>query len=126
MTAASLDGPRLPPASGGEAKALVVLLHGYGADGHDLIALGREWQRMLPDAAFVAPHAPETCGMTAFGRQWFALDLRDPEEYWRGVQSAAPALGAFLDREIASHGVEPGAMALVGFSQGTMMALHAN
>ena len=74
---AQFDGPRLPPRSG-RAKQLVVLLHGYGADGNDLIELGAQWQDWLPDAAFVAPHAPEPCGMTSLGRQWFDLTFRDP------------------------------------------------
>jgi phospholipase/carboxylesterase len=75
-----IDGPRLPPASGNPPRQLVVLVHGYGADGNDLIALGREWQRRLPDAAFVAPHAPEPCAPGGPGFQWFELTLRDPSE----------------------------------------------
>ena len=70
--AAELDGPRLAPRSGA-ARQLVVLLHGYGADGNDLIELGRAWQPLLPYCAFVAPHAPEPCGQAPVGRQWFAL-----------------------------------------------------
>lgn len=119
-----LDGPRLAPASGGAARRLVVLLHGYGADGNDLIALGREWQRLLPDAAFIAPHAPEPCGAGPAGFQWFELSSRDPHEMWRGVNQAGPALDAFLDRELTGLGLPGTALGLVGFSQGTMMALH--
>jgi phospholipase/carboxylesterase len=103
----------------------VVFLHGYGADGNDLIEIGRQWQPWLPDAAFVAPHAPEPCGMSPMGRQWFALTFRDPHERWRGVQAARPALDAFLDAELARTGVPAANLALVGFSQGTMMSLHA-
>jgi phospholipase/carboxylesterase len=103
----------------------VVFLHGYGADGNDLIGLGRHWAGLLPDAAFVSPHAPEPCAMNPFGgRQWFALTFRDPSERWRGVQKAGPVLNAFLNAELASHGLGDDALALVGFSQGTMMALH--
>jgi phospholipase/carboxylesterase len=102
----------------------VVLLHGYGADGNDLIAIGRQWQRWLPDAAFVAPHAPEACGMAPMGRQWFALTFRDPHERWRGVRQAGPGLEAFLEAELARHSLPASKLALVGFSQGTMMALH--
>lgn len=118
-----LDGPRLPPLSG-KAKSLVVFLHGYGADGNDLIDLGREWQKLLPDTAFASPHAPEACGMSPMGRQWFALTMRDPAERWRGVNHAQPDLDAFLDEELARHSLTPDRLALVGFSQGTMMALH--
>ena len=118
-----LDGPRLEP-RGGEAKRLVVFLHGYGADGNDLIEIGRAWQNLLPDAAFVSPHAPEPCGQAPMGRQWFALTMRDPDERWRGVTKAAPVLEHFPDAELTRRQLPPSALALVGFSQGTMMALH--
>jgi phospholipase/carboxylesterase len=121
--AAELDGPRLSPRSGA-ARQLVVFLHGYGADGNDLIELGRVWQPLLPQAAFVSPHAPEPCGQMPVGRQWFALTFRDPNERWVGVNKAAPALERFIDAELARHGLPPSALALVGFSQGTMMSLH--
>jgi len=121
--AAELDGPRLEPRSGA-AKKLVVFLHGYGADGKDLIEIGRAWQQFLPDAAFVSPHAPEPCAGAPMGRQWFPLTFRDPDERWRGVNAAAPALNRFLDAELARRKLPASALALVGFSQGTMMALH--
>jgi phospholipase/carboxylesterase len=121
--AAVLDGPRLPPRSG-PARQLVVFLHGFGADGNDLIELGRVWQPLLPQAAFVSPHAPEPCAGAPTGRQWFALTFRDPNERWIGVNKAAPVLERFIDAELARHGLPPSAVALVGFSQGTMMALH--
>lgn len=120
-----LDGPRLAPASGEPAKKLVILCHGYGADGNDLIGLGSQWQTLLPDAAFVSPHAPDRCGMSPMGYQWFPISRLDPDEYWIGVQEAAPVLNAFIDQELARHGLDDSAMALVGFSQGTMMSLHA-
>ena len=121
--AAELDGPRLEPRSG-TAKKLVVFLHGYGADGNDLIEIGRQWQPLLPDAAFVSPHAPEPCAGAPMGRQWFALTFRDPDERWKGVNAAAPILNRFLDAELARRNLPAAALALVGFSQGTMMALH--
>lgn len=119
-----LDGPRLEPRNGGPARQLVVFLHGFGADGNDLIDIGRAWQSLLPQAAFVSPHAPEACAMAPVGRQWFPLTFRDPHERWTGVNAAAPVLERFLDAELARRGLPPGALALVGFSQGTMMALH--
>jgi phospholipase/carboxylesterase len=118
-----LDGPRVP-ARTGKAKHLVVFLHGYGADGNDLIGIGKQWSQLLPDAAFVSPHAPEPCGMSPMGKQWFPLTFRDPDERWRGAVQARPGLDAFLDAELARHGLDDGKLALVGFSQGTMMALH--
>jgi phospholipase/carboxylesterase len=121
--AATINGPRVD-AKSGKAKQLVVFLHGYGADGNDLIEIGRQWRGLLPDAAFVAPHAPEPCAMSPMGRQWFPLTMRDPDERWRGVVKARPILDAFLDDELAKLGVDESRLALVGFSQGTMMALH--
>src|SRR5882724_9319600 len=120
---AELDGPRLEPRSGA-ARQLVVFLHGYGADGNDLIDIGRAWQGLLPQAAFVSPHAPEPCGQAPVGRQWFPLTFRDPNERWLGVNKAAPVLERFLDAELKRRNLPPSALALVGFSQGTMMALH--
>jgi phospholipase/carboxylesterase len=121
--AAELDGPRLAPRSGA-ARQLVVFLHGYGADGNDLINIGQAWQGLMPQAAFVSPHAPEPCGMAPVGRQWFPLTFRDPNERWVGVNAAAPILNRFLDNELQRHKLPASALALVGFSQGTMMALH--
>jgi phospholipase/carboxylesterase len=100
-----------------------VFLHGYGADGNDLIGLGREWAKVLPNAAFVSPHAPEPCGQAPMGRQWFDLTFRDPTELARGVERAGPTLDAFLDEELKRLNLPPRALGLVGFSQGTMLAL---
>lgn len=120
-----IDGPRILPRSGGKPTSLVVFLHGYGADGNDLIGLADPYSQLLPDAAFVSPNAPEPCGGAPYGRQWFELTFRDPNERWRGVNKAAPTLNAFLDKELADHGLSDDRLAIVGFSQGTMMALHA-
>jgi phospholipase/carboxylesterase len=121
--ASRLDGPRLAPSAGGQAKQLVVFLHGYGADGNDLIALGREWAKALPHAAFVSPHAPEPCGMAPMGRQWFNLTFRDPSELSSGVAKAGPVVNAFIDAELERMQLSSRSLALVGFSQGAMLAL---
>ena len=118
-----IDGPRIPPASGGRAKSLIVLLHGYGADGNDLIDIGRYLAPMLPETAFVSPHAPEPCAGAPFGRQWFPLTIIDPHQLYGDVSAVAPVLDAFLNAELAQHGLSDRDLALVGFSQGTMMAL---
>jgi phospholipase/carboxylesterase len=123
-SAALLDGPRTTPHAGGKASSLVVLLHGYGADGNDLIGLARYWGPVLPHTAFASPHAPDPCGEAPGGRQWFPLARTDPEKLVAGVTGAAPALDAFLDAELAAHSLTDEALALVGFSQGGMMALH--
>lgn len=120
----TIDGPRLAPRSGRPARQLVVFLHGYGADGNDLIGIGQAWRDIMPEAAFVAPHAPEPCGEAPMGRQWFALTFRDPNERWRGVNATAPMLERFLDQELMRHALPPSQLALVGFSQGAMLALH--
>jgi phospholipase/carboxylesterase len=120
---AELDGPRLEPRPG-PARQLVVFLHGYGADGNDLIEIGRAWQGLLPGTAFVSPHAPRPCGQAPVGREWFPLTFRNPEERWTGVNQAAPILESFLDAELKLRNLPPSALALVGFSQGTMMSLH--
>jgi phospholipase/carboxylesterase len=121
--ASLLDGPRVA-AKSRTTRQLVVFLHGYGADGNDLIAIARQWQTFLPDAAFVSPHAPEPCAQAPGGRQWFTLTMRDMEERWIGVNKAGPALDAFLDAERDRYGLDDSKIALVGFSQGTMLALH--
>jgi phospholipase/carboxylesterase len=118
-----LDGPRIEPAKR-PAKSLVIFLHGYGADGNDLIDIGRLWARQLPDTAFVSPHAAEPCDEAPVGRQWFPLARTDPAKLRDGVVAAAPILDAFIDAELARYGLTDDRVVLVGFSQGTMMALH--
>lgn len=118
-----LDGPRFGPASGSTARQLVVLLHGLGADGNDLIGLAPHLAQRLPDATFVSPHAPFPCDMAPFGRQWFSLQDRTPAALDAGVRLAAPILDGFLDDELKRHGLSDDRLALLGFSQGTMTAL---
>lgn len=120
----SLDGPRRAARSGA-ADSLVVLLHGHFANGDDLIALADMMAAALPRTAFASPNAPEQMpypGPPAY--RWFELVHRDPEEYLEGTRRASPALDAFLDSELERLGLPPERLALVGFSQGTMMALH--
>jgi phospholipase/carboxylesterase len=123
MQSRDLDGPCVEPQNG-RAAALVVLCHGYGSDGNDLIALAGAWRPLMPRAAFVAPHAPERCPIAGAGFQWFALSTFTPEVVKRGVEAAAPVLERFLALELERHGLDGARLALVGFSQGAMMALH--
>lgn len=120
-----LEGPRLPPAAGGAPRQLIVLMHGVGADGNDLIGLAPYLAQALPNAAFVSPHAPFPYDMAPQGRQWFSLMDRSPARMLEGQRIATPIVNRFLDLELDRHGLSEGQMALVGFSQGTMMALHA-
>lgn len=120
----SLTGPQQPPASGGVPRQLVVLLHGVGADGSDLIGLAPYWAELLPEAEFLSPDAPFPCDMAPFGRQWFSLQDRTPAAILAGVRATAPILDAFLDDALAARGLDDRCLALVGFSQGTMMSLY--
>lgn len=124
MAATMLSGPVLGPIAGGRARQLVVLLHGVGADGNDLIQLAPYFAQVLPEAEFISPHAPFHYDMAPFGHQWFSLQDRTPQAMAAGVRLAAPILDAFLDAELLRRGLDDSALALVGFSQGTMMALH--
>ncbi len=121
-----LSGPRAI-AQSGEAKSLVILLHGYGADGNDLIGLAGPLGGKLADTEFVSPNAPEPCRMSPMGRQWFPISYLDgstEEEMREGMARAVVALDAFIDAEIARSGLPADKVALMGFSQGTMMSLH--
>lgn len=119
-----LAGPSLEPAAGGPARQLVVLLHGLGADGHDLLSLGQEWQSLLPHAAFLSPHAPDPCDLAPMGFQWFSLRDFSPAAMVAGIRAAAPGLRGFIEAQLKARHLGFDRLALVGFSQGTMMALH--
>ncbi len=121
---APLQTLRWGPPDGGPAQQLVVLCHGVGADGHDLIDLGPEWSKTLPHAAFTAPDGPEPYDMAPMGRQWFSLADRTPARMEAGVASARAALDTFLDAELARLGLPAEAYALMGFSQGAMTVLY--
>ena len=121
-----LSGPMLPPASGGAPKQAVVLLHGYGSDGNDLIGLAPHWQGVLPDAVFISPNAPEPCRQLASGFQWFDVSFEGDRLARRqeGVVQARPVLVEFLNDLWSQSGLGPENTILAGFSQGAMMALH--
>ena len=119
-----LSGPSFGPAARGKPRRLVILLHGYGADGNDLLGLAPHWARLLPEVEFLAPHAPFPCEAAPFGRQWFGFEERSEAMILAETQAAAAILDAFIDAELARRGLAEDSLALVGFSQGTMMALH--
>lgn len=121
---ASLTGPSAAPASGGKPRSIVVLLHGWGADGNDLIGLAPSWARALPDTLFLSPHAPDPCDQNPMGRQWFGFIDASPAALARGAAQARALIDGFIDAELARHGLGDDRAALVGFSQGAMMALH--
>ena len=119
-----VNGASLQPRSGGRPRQIVLLLHGFGSSGADMIALAPHWQDALPDALFLAPHAPQRCGLITAGYQWWGLSGFAPQALAAGAASAAPAVDAFIDRKLAQYGLTEANLALVGFSQDTMMALH--
>ncbi len=120
----ALTGPAFGPLAGGKARQLVVLLHGIGADGNDLIGLAPHLARYLPEAEFVSPHAPYPYEAAPLGRQWFSLMDRTPAMMLACVRATAPMVDGFLDAELEKRGLNDGRLAWVGFSQGAMMALH--
>jgi phospholipase/carboxylesterase len=120
----ALSGPSRPPASGGRPSRLVILLHGLGADGNDLIGLAPYWAPLLPTAEFLSPNAPFPCDMAPYRYQWFSAQDRSPAAVLAGVRAAAPFLDAFIDDALTKRGLDDADLALVGFSQGTMMSLY--
>ena len=121
-----LQAGRKDPQSG-QARSAVVFLHGYGANGADLLGLADPLAEHLPDTLFVAPDAPESIPGMPFGLQWFPIpwiDGSSEEESERGLMAAAADLDAFLDALMVDEDLLPEQVVLFGFSQGTMMALH--
>jgi len=119
-----IEGPSHGPHSGGKPKQLIVLLHGYGADGNDLIGLAPVLAPLMPDAVFHAPNAPYPCEGNPMGFQWFGINRLDPASRLAGTRAAAPFVDAFLDEKLAAYGLDESSTVLIGFSQGTMMSLH--
>lgn len=121
-----LNAGRRAPVSG-ETRSIVVFLHGYGANGADLLGLADPLGEHLPDTLFVAPDAPEDCAGAPMGFQWFPIpwiDGSSEEESMRGMAQSVEDLNAFLDALMVDEDVLPEQVVLFGFSQGTMMALH--
>lgn len=122
--AIQLDGPQRPPVDGAAAQSLVILLHGYGSDGHDLLGLAPLLAQHLPHTHFISPHAPFPCEMAPSGHQWFSLRDWSPATMLKGAEEAAPALHHFASSQLARLKLPEHKLAWIGFSQGTMMALH--
>jgi phospholipase/carboxylesterase len=118
-----LAGPSAVYPKGATPKRLVVLLHGLGADGNDLFGLVPALAPVLPETAFLSPDAPYPCDMAPYGRQWFSLQSRTPEAIEAGVRASAAILDQYLDQALERLGLDDSRLALLGFSQGTMMAL---
>jgi len=123
--AMQLDGPGLTPLAGGKGADLVVLLHGVGANGNDLLYLARAWRKILPNAEFIAPNAPFPHVYGPEARQWFSLEDRAPEKLLAGLREAGAILDRFFDELLASRELGDARLALAGFSQGAATALYA-
>jgi phospholipase/carboxylesterase len=120
-----LSGPELLPTGGMESvKSLVVLLHGYGSNGDDLIGLAHEWTKSLPHTAFVAPHAPTTLPQMHHAYQWFGIWDLTPWQIEQGLRHVTPQVVDFVKAQAARFKLGLDRVVLVGFSQGTMLSLH--
>lgn len=124
MTLQRLDGPIVTPQPGRPPTSMVILLHGYGSNGDDLIGLVPYWRAALPDTVFLSPNAPQPCPGVPGGRQWWPLTSFTPAARAAGVREPAETLNAFIDSQLEHYGLTEDRLALVGFSQGTMVALH--
>ena len=120
----TLTGPIIEPQSNEKPKQLIIFCHGYGADGNDLIGLSSYFQNILPDAIFMSPNAPQKCDLNPLGYQWFDFQSGDPAMIWKGVLEAANTLNLFIDQQLEKYNLSDDDLALIGFSQGTMMSLH--
>ena len=119
----TLSGPEMRPASGGAAKQLVIFVHGYGADGNDLISLGQYFAHVAPDAAFVSPNAPYRCAGSPFGYQWYDVWMQDRAQRLEAIRHAAAIFDRFVTDQLAARNLTEDKLVLVGFSQGTMISL---
>lgn len=116
-------------AAQGTAKQMIVFVHGYGADGSDLMGLSDPIIPHMPEAVFYSPNGPEACFGAPMGRQWFGIpwiDGTSEDASKEGLLRAADDLNAFLDAKLAAEGLSPEKLALVGFSQGAMISLHVS
>lgn len=113
------------PANGGKPEKVVLMLHGYGSNGQDLISLAQYLAEAAPNAIFLSPDAPFPCDGAPFGRQWFPLQSFDPDYMLAGIRRTEPVLNDFIDQVLAQLDLKDSDLALLGFSQGTMMSLYA-
>ncbi len=120
----TFSGPSLLPASGEKPDSLVVLIHGYGANGDDLLSLGKSWASLLPNTLFIAPHGPVVCEVNPSGNQWFGLRDWDPERILKEIQILTPSFNRYLDGLLKIHAIPPEKLAIVGFSQGAILGIH--
>ena len=124
MTSYILESASVSPLSKNKPRQAIILCHGYGGDGKDISALAISWQRFLPDAVFLCPNAPEVCADNPQGFQWFDLISEDKEIILEKSLIAEEKLNTFLDQVSNNFQLEPFNLALVGFSQGSMIGIQ--
>ena len=124
MTSYVLDITSILPLSKNKPRQVIILCHGYGGDGKDISTLAINWQRFLPDAIFLCPNAPEVCTVNPQGYQWFDLTSEKEEAILEKSLIAEEKLNTFLDQVFDNFQLEPTNLALVGFSQGSMMSIQ--
>ena len=124
MTNYNLDFSSISPLSKNKPKQIILLCHGYGGDGKDISSLAINWQRFLPDAIFLCPNAPEVCSVSSQGYQWFDLSTEKEEIILEKSLVAEEKLNIFIDQVLNNFQLQPSNLALVGFSQGTMMSIQ--
>jgi len=119
-----LSGPSIKAKNQDNPKNLVILMHGIGADGNDLISLASHWSNYMPDTEFLSPNAPFGCSISGTGYQWFSLVDMDQDKIKTEVLQVALILNTFIDDQLKIRNLDDINLALVGFSQGAMLALH--
>ena len=124
MTNYTLDVVTVNPLSNEKPKQAVILCHGYGGDGKDISTLAINWQRFLPDTIFLSPNAPEICSINPQGYQWFDLSEEKNDAILENSLKAEKKLILFIDEVLNYFQLEPKKLALVGFSQGSMISIQ--
>ena len=124
MTKYIFDATSFSSFSKNEPKQIIILCHGYGGDGQDISVLALNWRRFLPDAVFLCPNAPEVCTVNPLGYQWFDMDIENDETILEKSLVAEKKLNTFLDQVLDDFQLDITNLALVGFSQGTMMIIQ--
>ena len=124
MTKYVLDVTSVLPFSNTQPKNIIILCHGYGGDGKDISVLANSWRRFLPDTVFLCPNAPEVCKINSLGYQWFDMSIENEEELFEKSLLAEKKLNIFFDQVLDNFQLNTKNLALVGFSQGSMIIIQ--
>lgn len=124
MPSSDLQTYRYGPLAAGKPQQLIILLHGLGSNGQDLISLAPIWAQGLPNALFASPDAPFPCDMAPMGHQWFSLQEWTEAAMLKGAEKVFPLVDKYIDNLLKTLHLTDKELALVGFSQGAMMAMY--